>query len=127
MSLTLNEFLFLVITIAAVVGITVLVIFLLQLRKTAREGEKTLAEIRELVHNLKDTNQKIKDKIDDLGVVVEASKKTAASVSEIAWFTASKLIRPASKYWPLVFPLLRFGWRQLKKRKKQKEEKNGEQ
>ncbi len=120
MPLTLNQFLFLVITIAIVIGATFLVSLAIQLRKTAREGESTLAEIRELVQNLKKTNENVNEKIDELGVMVEASKKTALGVSEITWFLATKIIRPTSKYWPVVFPLLRLGWRQIKKRKEGK-------
>ena len=124
MSLTLNQFLFLVITIAVVVAITFLVTFIAQLRKTAKEGEKTLKEIRELVKNFKETDKKIREKMDDLSGTLEAAKKSAVGISEIIGYMTAKVIRPSSKYWPLLLPLLRFGWRQIKKKKK-KEEKNG--
>ena len=124
MSLTLNQFLLLVITIVAVVVGTLLVILFIQLRKTAKEGEETLRELKGLILNLKDTNQKINTRIDAAGEIVEASKKTAASLAEIAFFISTRIIRPSSKYWPFIFPLIRLGWRQLK-RKKQKEGKNG--
>ena len=124
MSLTLNQFLLLVITIAVVVAVTFLVILFAQLRKTAKEGEKTLRELRALVQNLKETNIKVNNKIDDLGEIVEASKNTVVSLSEIAWFLTTKIIKPSSKYWPFLFPFIRLGWRHLKK-KKQKEDKNG--
>jgi hypothetical protein len=114
----------LVITIAAVVVSTLLVILFIQLRKTAKEGEETLRELRGLILNLKNTNQKFNARIDDAGEIVEASKKTAASLAEIAFFISTRIIRPSSKYWPFIFPLIRLGWRQIK-RKKQKEEKNG--
>lgn len=122
MSLTLNQFLFLVITIAIVVAVTFLVMLIVQLRKTAREGEKTLNEIRELAKNLKETERNVNAKIDDLGSVLEATKKTAVGISEIAWFLTTKIVKPSSKYWPFLFPFIRFGWRQIKKRK---EKKNG--
>ena len=124
MSLTLNQFLLLVITIAAVIGVTLLATLFIQLRKTAKEGEETLRELRGLILNLKDTSRKINTRIDDAGEIVEASKKTAVSLAEIAFFMSTKIIRPSSKYWPFIFPLIRLGWRQIK-RKKQKEEKNG--
>jgi len=120
MPLTLNQFLLLVITIAVVIAITFLVILFIQLRKTAREAEMTLIEVRALVDNLKETSLSIRTKIDDVGEFVEASKKTAISTSEIAWFLTTKILRPSSKYWPLLFPLIRLGWRQLKKRKEEK-------
>ncbi len=124
MSLTLNQFLFLVITICIVVFVTFLVTLIVQLRKTAREGEETLIEIRDLVGNLKETGQKVNTKIDDLTPVLEATKKTAARISDVSWFLTMKVIKPSSKYWPILFPLLRLGWRQMKKKRK-KEDKNG--
>jgi len=122
MPLTLTQFLLLVITLAIVVGVTFLITLLIQLRRTLREGEKTLAEITELAKHLQDTNQKVQAKIDDFGEMITASKKTVIGLSEITWFLTTKILRPSSKYWPLLFPLLRFGWRRLKKRK---EDKNG--
>jgi len=124
MSLTLNQFLFLVITIAVLVAVTFLVSLIIQLRSTAKEGEKTLKEIRELAKNLTETDKKVNEKMDDLRVTLEAAKKSAVGISEIVGFTTAKIIRPSSKYWPMLFPVLRFGWRQIRK-KKQKEEKNG--
>jgi len=96
---------------------------MVQLRKTARQGEETLIEIRELTKNLKLTDQKVNSKIDEFGELISASKKTAVNLSEATWFLTSKIFRPPSKYWPILFPLLRFGWRRLKK--KRKEAKNG--
>jgi predicted PurR-regulated permease PerM len=119
MSLTLNQFLFLVITIVVVVAVTFLVTLIAQLRKTAKEGEKALKEIRDLAKNFKETDKKIREKMDDLSGTLEAAKKSAVGISEIVG------IQPSSKYWPMLLPLLRFGWRQIRK-KKRKEEKNGE-
>jgi len=124
MLLTLNQFLLLVITIAAVVAVTFLVTLFVQLRKTAKQGEETLRELKALVQNLKETNIKVDNKIDDLGEIVEASKNTVVSLSEIALFLSTKIIKPSSKYWPFLFPFIRLGWRHLRK-KKQKEDKNG--
>lgn len=124
MSLTLNQFLFLAITIAVVVAVTFLVSLIIQLRSTAKEGEKTLKEIRELAKNLTETDKKVNEKMDDLRLTLEATKKAAVGMSEIVGFMTAKIIRPSSKYWPMLFPILRFGWRQIKK-KKRKEEKNG--
>jgi predicted PurR-regulated permease PerM len=118
MPLTLNQFLFLVITIAIVVIATYLVIFLAQLRKTVKEGQDTLTEAKKLMRSVNETSQKVNSKIDDMTPMVDASKK-------IALFLATKVFKPSSKYWPLVFPILRAGWRQIKKQKKQKEDKNG--
>ena len=123
MALTLNQFLLLVLTIAAVVAVTYLVIFLHQMRKTAQEGSAALMEIRELAKNLNETNRKVNQELDDVGEFIDASKKTAVNLSEAAFFVTTKIVKPGSKYMPFLFPLIRFGWRLLKKKKK-KEDKN---
>jgi len=112
----------LVITIAIVVAVTYLVLFLKQFRNTAREGEKTLVEINSLVRSLQETSGRINTRIDDLGGVIEASKQTAVNISEMAALLTVRIIRPSARYWPILYPLFRLGWRLLKKRK---EEKNG--
>lgn len=117
MPLTLNQFLFLVMAIAVVILVTFLVIFLVQLRKTAKEGEETLKELRQLALHLQQTNRKINTKIDEFSEIVEASRKTAISLSEVALFLSTKIIRPSSKYWPFLFPLVRMAWRQFRKKK----------
>ena len=117
MELTLDQFLLLVITIAVVVAVTFLITLFLQLRRTAREGEETLVEIRALVKNLNQASQKFMDKIDDVDETLHTAKNTAVQLSEITWFLTSKIIKPSSKYWPIVLPLLRLGRRQWKKRK----------
>jgi len=121
MALTLNQFLLLVITIAVVVAVTFLAFFLAQVRRTAREGEETLIEIKSLVRNLEETSRKVNKNLDGFNDILEASKKAVIGLSEISWVLLSaKAIKPSSKYWPMLFPLLRLGWRQLKKRKEGK-------
>lgn len=117
MLLTLNQTLFLIVAFAFVVAIVFLVLFLIQLRRTAREGERTLMEIRELAEGLKSIERKIDERIDDVGVLLESSKKTVSAISEIAMFLTTKMIRPASRFWPILFPIFRMGWRFLKKKK----------
>jgi hypothetical protein len=123
MSLTLNQFLFLVLTIAAVVAVTYLVMLMIQLKKTAKEGERTLVEINALVRRLQDTSEKIDGRVDDMGEIVHATKRTAMGLAEVSTFLVLKIIRPTSRYWPFLFPLVRLGLRTLKKKKK--EAKNG--
>lgn len=123
MSLTLSQFLFLVLTFAAVVTVTFLAMFLNQLRKTAREGEKTLIEARELVANLNTTSQKVNQKVEELGDVVDAARKAAVGISDATMFLSTRIMRPATRYWPFVLPLVRLIMRQW--RKKKKEEENG--
>jgi hypothetical protein len=117
MLLTLNQTLFLVLTIAAVVVVVFLILFLVQLRRTAREGERALAEVGALAGSLKEIERKVSARIDDVGELLESSKRTAAGLAEASLFLTTKVVRPASRYWPILYPLLRMGWRQLKKRK----------
>jgi hypothetical protein len=120
MSLTLNQFLFLVLTIAAVVTVTYLVMLLIQLKKTAKEGERTLFEINALVKRLQDTSEKINVKMDDVDEIVTATKKTAIGLAEVSTFMVTRIIRPSSRYWPFLFPLMRLGLRVFKKKKEAK-------
>lgn len=120
MPLTLNQFLLLVITIAVVVAVTVFIILAIQIRKTAKEGEGTLREIKLLANQLRETALMANDKIEDLDEIFQSTKKTVSSISEIALFLSTKVIKPSSKYWPVLFPLVRMGLRQMKKRKEKK-------
>ena len=122
MSLTLNQFLFLVITIAIVAAVSFFISFILQLQRTVKTGEETLKRVKELVEGMNEMRKKCSAKMDDVGKLIETTKKTAASVSEIALFLTTRILKPSSKYLAFLLPLLRFGWRQIKKRK---EAKNG--
>ncbi|MBN1225179.1 MAG: hypothetical protein JXB23_18155 [Candidatus Aminicenantes bacterium] len=122
MFLTLEQFLFLVITIAVVVAVTFIVLFLIQLRKTAKEGEKTLIEITSLAKSLQETSDKVGTRIEDLDSVMKTAKQAAIGLAEITLLLTARSIRPTAKYWPLLFPLYRIGRQLLKKRK---EDKNG--
>jgi len=121
MTLTLSQVLSIVLTVAAVVGVTVLSLFLLQLRRTAREGEKTLIKAQETMDGLQAIEAKINANLDNVGEVLATSKKAVSGISEITFFLTSKIIRPSAKYWPFLFPLLRFGLQQMKKRKEKKD------
>ncbi len=122
MLLTLNQVLFIILTVAAVVAVTFLALFLFQLRRTAREGEKTLAKAQELMNEFKIIEAKINTSLDDVGEVLGKSKKALAGISDIAFMLSTRVIRPSAKYWPILFPLVRFGWRQMKKRKERNNE-----
>jgi hypothetical protein len=121
MTLTLSQVLSIVLTVAAVVGVTVLSLFLLQLRRTAREGEKTLIKAQETMDGLQAIEAKINANLDSAGEVLATSKKAVSGLSEITFFLTSKIIRPSARYWPILFPLLRFGLQQMKKRKEKKD------
>ncbi|HOW86135.1 MAG TPA: DUF948 domain-containing protein [Candidatus Aminicenantes bacterium] len=121
MTLTLNQVLGIILTVAAVVAVTYLVLFLNQLRRTAREGERTLIKAQEAMDEFKVIEAKINASLNDVGEVLAASKKAVSGLSEISLFLTSKVIRPSSKYWPILFPLISFGLRQLRKRKEKKD------
>jgi len=122
MAITLNQLLFIILTLAAVVAVIFLVRFLVQLRRAAIEGEKTLAETRKLIENLNELEKVVKEKIEDLGQIMEASKKTVLNLSEASVFLTTRILRPATRYWPLIYPLVTFLWKRFRKRK---EKKNG--
>ncbi|MGZ5438285.1 MAG: DUF948 domain-containing protein [Candidatus Aminicenantales bacterium] len=121
MTLTLNQVLGIILTAAAVVAVTFLVLFLNQLRRTAREGEKTLAKAQETMDGLKEIEAKISASLDNVGEVLATSKKAVTGLSEITYYLTSRIIRPSARYWPFLFPLLRFGLQQMKKRKEKKD------
>ena len=121
MSLTLNQVLFIILTVAAVVAVTFLAMFLNQLRRTAREGEKTLVKAQETMDGLQAIEAKLNASLDNVGEVLATSKKAISGLSEISLFITSKVIRPSVKYWPFIFPLVRFGLQQMKKRKEKKD------
>ena len=117
MPITLNQALWLVLTVAGVVALAFLARLFLQLSRTAREAEKTMAEATALLRNLQETERKVNLAVEDLAGTIQATRKMTESVSEIALFATTKIIRPSSKLWLFLFPLLRMGWRQIKKRK----------
>jgi uncharacterized protein YoxC len=121
MTLTLNQVLWIILTVAAVVAVTFLALFLNQLRKTAREAEKTLVKAQETMDGLQVIEAKINASLDNVEEVLATSKKAVSGLSEVAFFLTSKVIRPSAKYWPFLFPLVRFGLQQLKKRKEKKD------
>ena len=81
MTLTLNQVLGIILTVAAVVAVTFLVLFLNQLRRTAREGEKTLVKAQETMDGLQVIEAKINSSLDNVGEVLAASKKVVSGLS----------------------------------------------
>ena len=67
MTLTLNQVLGIILTVAAVVAVTFLALFLNQVRRTAREGEKTLAKAQEMMDGLKEIEAKVNASLDNVG------------------------------------------------------------
>ena len=120
MVLTLNQALSLILTVAAVVVAVFLVLFRIQVRRTAGEAARALAEIREAAENFKVIEQKVEARIDDAAEIAASAKTTLAGLSEASLFLTSKVVRPASKYWPFLFPLVRLVWRQVKHRKEKR-------
>jgi uncharacterized protein YoxC len=121
MNLSLNQVLFLILTITAVIVAVFLVRFLIQLRRTAGEGEKTLVEMKRLAVNLNELDLVVKSKVEDLGELVNASKDTAVNLSQASMFLTARVLKPAANYWPLVFPVMMFFWKRMRKRKEKKD------
>jgi hypothetical protein len=117
MPLTLNQFLLLVLTFAAVVVALYLIRLFAQLRRTAAEGEKALAEMQVLARRLSELDLVVKDKVELLGKTLDASKKAAVNLSEASLFLTQKIVRPSSKFLPLALLSARFLWRHLRKKK----------
>jgi len=121
MTLTLYQVLGIILTVAAVVAVSFLTMFLIQLRRTAREAEATLVKAQEAMDSLKVIEAKIDANLDSVGQILATSKKAMIGLSEITFFLTSKVVRPSARYWPFLFPLLGFGLRRLKKRKENKD------
>jgi uncharacterized protein YoxC len=121
MTLTLNQVLGIILTVAAVVAVIFLVTFLNQLRKTAREGEKTLAKAQETMDGLNVIEAKINASLDNVGEVLATSKRAVAGLTGVTHFLTSSVIRPSARFWPLLVPLLSFGLRKMKKKRRNKD------
>jgi len=117
MPLTLNQALLLVLTLAAVVVAVFLVRLFVQLRRTAAEGEKTLVEMRALAQHLTELDLVIKDKVETLGTTLEASKKAAVSIGQASALITSGFVQPASRFLPLIIPVVRFFFHRARKKK----------
>ncbi len=120
MTLTFNQALFLILTVAAVVAAVYLVRLFVQLRRTAAEGEKALAEIAELARHLKELDLVVKEQVEELAKTIAASKKAAVNVAEASSLITSKFVRPPFRFLPLILPVAQFLWRQVGKRKKER-------
>ncbi len=121
MPLTLNQVLLIILTVAAVVAVVFLVRFLIQIRRTACEGEKTLAKAQELMEGMKEIEAKLNASLDDIGQVVQTAKKAATGLNQVTGFLSTRVVQPSVKFWPLLLPIVRFGWLRLKKRKEKKD------
>jgi len=122
MLLTLNQILWIILTLAVVVAVIFLVLVLIQLRKTAQEGEQTLIEMRELVKDLRETEHKIDASVTEVGEIIRVSRRTISGLSTISDYVTTGLMRPTLKAWAFALPALRWSWQRLKKRK---EKQNG--
>jgi len=120
MPLTLTEILLLIATLAFVVAVVFLVRLFVQIRRTAAEGERALAEVRALARHLTELDLVVKERVEDLGQTLAASKKAATSLAEASSLVTFRVLRPSAKYLPLILPVARFVWRQIGKRKEKR-------
>lgn len=120
MLLTFNQVLYLILTVAAAVLVTYLVLFLIQLKRTFSEAEKAIQDLQSNLKKLEKIEDKLDRHLDEAGTIINSTKKTISGLSELSMFMTSRVIRPASRYWPILFPMLRFSWQLMKKRKEKK-------
>ncbi len=120
MLLTFNQVLYLLLTVAAVIVAVVLTMLLLQLRRTAREAEKSFQELQVVLHRFEKIEEKLELRLDEAGEIVNSTRKAVSGLGELSLFLTTNVVRPASRFWPVLFPLLRFGWQLMKKRKEKK-------
>ena len=120
MPLTLNPFLIMVLVIVAVVAVVFLILLLLQLRRTAAEAEKALAEFRDAARGFQALELSAKERLDDVGHVVDVSKRAVNAISQATAFVGSRAIKPAAILWPILMPVFHFIWRHWKSRKEEK-------
>ena len=121
MTITLNQVLGIILTVAAVVAVTFLAMFLNQLRRTAREGEKTLVKAQETMDGLNVIEAKINASLDNVGEVLATSKRAVAGLTGVTHFLSSSIIRPSARFWPLLLPVLSFGLQRMKKKRRNKD------
>ncbi|MDD8031509.1 MAG: DUF948 domain-containing protein [Acidobacteriota bacterium] len=120
MLLTFNQVLYLILTVAAAVLVTYIVLFLIQLKRTFIEAEKAIQDLQVNLKKLEKIEDKLDRHLDEAGSIINSTKKTISGLSELSMFMTSRVIRPASRYWPILFPMLRFSWQLMKKRKEKK-------
>ncbi|MBC7363211.1 MAG: hypothetical protein H5U07_01550 [Candidatus Aminicenantes bacterium] len=107
-------------TVSAVVVAVLLAMFLLQLKRTVREAEKSFQELQIVLNKLEQIEDKLDKRLEEAGEIVYSTKKAVSGLGELSLFLTTNVVRPASKFWPVLFPLLRFGWQFIKKRKEKK-------
>jgi hypothetical protein len=117
MLLTLNQILFIILTVAAVVAVVFLVQLFIQLRRTAAEVEKTMVEVRALARNMGDLEITVKDRINDVGDTLKVARKAALGLSEASLRLTSKWLPFPGKYLPMILPLASFFMKSIKKNK----------
>ncbi|MBN2207471.1 MAG: hypothetical protein JW742_08710 [Candidatus Aminicenantes bacterium] len=117
MQITLNQALGLLLTVAAVVALAFLAHLFFHLARTAKQAQAAMAEATALLRNLQETERKVNLAVEGMTGTMQAARQLTESASEIALFLTTKVVRPSSKWWPFLFPLLRLGFAQIKKRK----------
>jgi cytochrome c-type biogenesis protein CcmH/NrfG len=109
-----------VLIVAAVVAVVFLVRLFIQLRTTAAEAEKTLAEVRVLVQRLSELDLEVKARVGELGETLRVSRKAAVGLSEATMQVASKLLPGPARFLPFVLPAAGFLVRLLQKKKEKR-------
>lgn len=104
MTITLNQILFLILTITVVVVAVYLIRLFVQLRRTAAEGEKALADIGELARQLQELDLVVKHQVEELGLTLAASKNAVVNIATASALITTKFVRPSFKFLPSSSP-----------------------
>jgi gas vesicle protein len=110
----LTHILLIVLTASAVIAVIFLVRLFIQLRRTAIEAEKTLAEVQVLTRHLSELDLEVKARVEELGGTIRASRDAVTGLSEATMMFSSKMMPVPAKFLPFVLPVARFVLRQLK-------------
>ncbi len=121
MALTLNQILFLILTITAVVVAVFLILLLLHLRRACEETEKAMHELRQAAANLKTLEAALQEKLEDVGYILDAGKKAAHGLTQTVQAFGSGPLKPLAKVWPLLVPIVGYLVRRWKSRKEEKD------
>jgi uncharacterized protein YoxC len=116
MPFTLNQYLLSVLAIAAVVAIVFLVILLVHLRRTADEAQRAMAEFREAARGLQALEFAARERLDDVGQVVDVSNKTIQAISQAARFLTPPTAGSVTKFLPVLVSVAQLIWRRWKNR-----------
>lgn len=109
-----------IIAIIVSVGFLLLIFSLVptlnELKFLLRDLQKTSAEARELVSELRVVGEKVNQDIDKVDTILDTSKETIENASKSLRFINKNLLKNSAGIFALL-PAIRFGWSVVKKHK----------